>query len=358
MKKSFCPKLLPVELNQDEIIEILKVETEARVKIERYNQLLIKSVIQEEILMMFSIDESIQSTKIEGTQATFDDVMEYEFTGEKKKDVQEVLNYIEALSAGSEMLKTYPLSTRLFLKLHEIILKDSRGQNRSPGEYRRIQNFIGPNNRVEDASYIPPEPNKINYYMSNLEEYMNNNIQDLFGPVARAAIIHAQFETIHPFLDGNGRLGRILIVLYLLEQKLIQSPSFFISQQLEKNRYKYYTLLNNLRNDHPKWKEWIIFFLNASVDQCDYYINKLHQIEELHAGLGGYAAQNNVRQDLIGYIFKRPVFTTNDVQKELGISYNAARSNINKLVESGKIYADDRKRNKIYRFYDLLDIIR
>ena len=358
MKNPFNPKQLPVELNAEDIIQILRIETEARVKIERYNQLLNKSIIQQEVLMMFSMDESIQSTKIEGTQATFDDIMEYEFTGEKKRDVQEVFNYMEALSTGAKLLETLPLSTRLFLKLHEIILKDSRGQNRSPGEYRKIQNFIGPTSRIEDASYIPPEPHKIDSYMSNLEEYMNSNIDDLLGPIARAAIIHGQFETIHPFLDGNGRLGRILIILYLLDQKLIETPSFFISQQLEKNKYKYYTLLNNLRSSNPKWKDWIIFFLNSSIDQSDYYIDKLQTIESLYTELVGYANENNIRQDLIGYIFRRPMFTTNDVQSVLGISYNTARNNISKLLDSGRLYADDRKRNKIYRFYDLLDIVR
>lgn len=358
MKKPFKPDLLPINLQSEEIIEILKLEIEARVKIERYSQMLNNSVIQQEILIMFSMDESIQSTKIEGTQATFDEVMESEVTGEKKRDVQEVLNYLEALSLGSELLGRLPLSTRLFLKLHEIILRDSRGQNRSPGEYRKIQNFIGPTSKIEDASYIPPEPNEINKYVSNLEEYMNDNLPDLLGPIARAAVIHAQFETIHPFLDGNGRLGRILIILYLLDQKLIKTPSFFISQQLEKNKYKYYSLLNNLRSSNPKWKEWILFFLNSSISQADYYIDKLQKIEALYTEMTEYAEQNNIRIELVRYIFRKPTFTAKDVQDTLGISYNTARNNISKLLESGKIYVDDRKRNKIYRFYDLMDIVR
>lgn len=358
MKKSFNPEFLPIELSLQDSIEILKLEAEARVKIERYSQMLENSIIQKEILMMFSMEESLQSTKIEGTQATYDEVMESEITGAKKRDVQEVLNYFDALKQGSELLRTVPLSTRLILELHTTILQDSRGQNRSPGEYRKIQNFIGPNNKIEDASYIPPEPQKIHEYMSNLEKYMNAEIPDTMGVIARTAIIHAQFETIHPFLDGNGRVGRILIILYLLDQKLIATPSFFISQELEKNKYKYYTLLNNLRSDKPRWKEWLVFFINSSINQADYYIEKLKKIENLYKELVNYAREKGIRQELIGYIFISPVFTIKGVQSKLDISYNTARTNISKLMESNKIYADDKKRNKIFRFYELMDILR
>jgi Fic family protein len=358
MKKPFNPNKLPIHLDSNDMIQILKLEAEARVKIERYNQMLKNSVIQKEILMMFSMNESIQSTKIEGTQATFDDVMESEVTGEKKRDVQEVLNYLQALYEGSQKLERLPLCTRLFLEVHQTILRDSRGQNRSPGEYRKIQNFIGPNGKIEDASYIPPEPNKVNEYMSNLEEYINGNLEDSFGPLSRAAIVHAQFETIHPFLDGNGRLGRILIVLYFLTEGIIDEPSFFISEELEKNKYKYYSLLNNLRIDKPKWKEWIIFFLHSAMAQADYYIQKLQRIEYLYSDLSKYAQENAIRQDIITYVFSKPIFTAKDLQASLNISYNTARNNLHKLVEGGRIFADDKKRNKIYRFYDFMDIIR
>ena len=221
-----------------------------------------------------------------------------------------------------------------------------------------MQNFIGPTNKIEDASYIPPEPQNINQYMSNLERYMNNEIEDAMGPIARASIIHAQFETIHPFLDGNGRLGRILIILYLLDQDLIKTPSFFMSQELEKNKFKYYTLLNNLRKDEPQWKEWIIFFINASINQADYYIGKLEKVEKLYNELSSYAHKYGIRQDLIVYIFSRPVFTVKCVQEALGVSYNTARNNINKLMEGGNIYGDDKKRGRTYRFYELMDVIR
>lgn len=359
MKKTHRPKFLPIVLETEDLIEIMKLETEARVKIERYNSVLERSPIRDEIFLMFTLDESLQSTRIEGTQTTFDEVLSSEITGNKKVDVVEVLNYMEALHQGERLLKDLPISTRVLLILHKIILSNARGESRNPGEYRKIQNFIGATSKIEDAVYIPPEANFLPEYISNLESYINNDELDTrLGYLVKAAIIHAQFESIHPFLDGNGRMGRILIVLYLLNKEIINRPIFFISQELEKNKFKYYALLNNLRNDNPKWVDWIKFFLDASIHQAEFYVSKLEQIELLYQEILKIAEVNSIRTDLVRYIFKAPVFDIITVQKQLGISYNAVRNNVNKLIEAGKIYPDDKKRNKTYRFYDLLDIMR
>lgn len=260
MKKPFMPHKLPFKLEDEHIIKLYKLALNARVKISEFNILLERSIVTESAIMYFSMHESIESTKIEGTQATFNDVMESEITGHKSNDVQEVLNYLEALQHGEQRLKSLPISTRLFHELHSIILKDSRGQHRSPGEYRRIQNFIGPTGNIKDASYVPPEPNHVQELISNLENYMNDDDADDLDILIKTGIIHAQFETIHPYLDGNGRLGRILIILYLLDKGVITRPSFFLSEELEKNKFKYYGLLNNLRNDNPNWYNWLEFF--------------------------------------------------------------------------------------------------
>lgn len=359
VKKPFHPKLLPISLLTADLIDIMKLEIDARVKIERYNSILERSPIQEEIFLIFSLDESLQSTRIEGTQATFDEVLSSEITGEKRVDVVEVLNYMRALEKGVELLKTFPISTRLLLNLHEILLKNATGESRNPGEYRKIQNFIGPTSRIEDATYIPPESNLISEYMSNLEKYINDdNMDSQLGYLVKTAIIHAQFESIHPFLDGNGRMGRILIILYLLSKNVISKPTFFISQELERNKFKYYALLNNLRNENPNWIEWIRFFLKSSISQAEYYVNKLEKIEALYNDLLKVSESYNIRMDIIKHIFKSPVFDIVSVQNKLGISYNTVKSNIDKLIKSGKIYPDDKKRNKTYRFYDLLDIMR
>lgn len=358
MKKPFMPEMLPIRLSDADVIDIYKLESDARAKIERFNSLLERSVIKDEVLMFFSLDESIQSTRIEGTQATFSDVMESQVTGKKGKDIQEVWNYFDALQEGMRLLKNIPICTRMFLQLHEIILRDSRGQHRSPGEYRKTQNFIGPSTKIEDATYVPPEPQVVEELMSNLEKYANDEFDDNFGPIARAGIIHAQFETIHPFLDGNGRIGRILIMLYLHNKGIIYKPTFFVSEELEKNKFKYYALLNNIRGKEPKWKEWLTFFISSSINQADKYINKLVAIEALYDELMIFAKQNNINSDAVIAIFRMPFFTAKDIETRVGVSYNTARRYIERLLASGKIYGDDKKRNTMYRFYDLLDILR
>ena len=358
MKKPFKPKFLPIKLNSQDTIEILKLESEARARVEKFNSILERSVIKRELLMLFSMSESVQSTRIEGTQASFSEVIESEVTGNSSKDITEVMNYFDTLNRAENLLKQIPISTRMFLNLHETILKSSRGQNRSPGTYRKIQNFIGPEGcKIEDTTYIPPEPNMIGEYMTNLEKYINEEQEDDFGFISRAAIIHGQFETIHPFLDGNGRLGRILIIIYLLDKGIISNPSFFVSEELEKNKYKYYALLNGLRLEEPKWKEWIIFFLNSSIKQADRYIEKLVDIENLYNEVIKIARQNRIPEDAVIFIFSKPIFTVKKMETAIGVSYNTARKYVIKLAEAGKLYGDDKKRNTMYSFYELLDIL-
>lgn len=358
MKKPFIPEKLPLKINSEELLKLYKKSTEARVKLERFNHMLENSPVQETAIMFFSLNESVESTKIEGTQATFDDILESEVTGNSNTDIQEVKNYMEALDLGRRMLERLPISTRMFLELHRVILKNSRGENRSPGEYRKTQNFIGPTTKIEDASYIPPEPQRVDEYMSNLEKYINDEVEQDIDPIIKAGIIHAQFETIHPFLDGNGRLGRILMILYLLDKKIITKPAFFMSEQLEKNKYKYYALLNNLRSETPAWYEWLSFFLDSALSQSDFYIDKLTRIENLFKEMLDFADSNGVNRSFILAIFERPFFTLKDIEKLTGNSYNSVNLNIKKLLKTGKIYSDDRKRNRTFRFYDLVDILR
>lgn len=357
MKKPFVPDLLPIVLTAEDKISLFRLAIDARVKMERFNAMLERSLINQEMLMTFSLQEAIQSTRIEGTQTTFNKVLESNITGEQGTDEREVNNYLEALAVGKERLRHLPISTRLFLELHSILLKDSRGGNRSPGEYRKIQNFIGPTNDIKDATYIPPEPQLISKYMSNLEEYINAEIVDDLDPLIRAGVIHGQFETIHPFLDGNGRIGRILITLYLIEQRIISEPSFFISEELEKSKHRYYGLLNNLRVPSPRWREWLEYFLKAASGQATKSTEKLERIEELLASMLTFARENQIREDLIKFMFQKPIFTVKEVETALKISYNTANVHIRKLAQENKIFGDDKRRNRIFAFYDIIDIL-
>ncbi len=357
MKKPFLLKKLPISLSSEEIIQLFQLAINARVKIQEFNTLLDRSIVSESVIMYFSMHESIESTKIEGTQATFHDIMESELSGENSNDVQEVINYLKALNYGTQRLATLPISTRLFHELHEIILRNSRGQNRLPGKYRGIQNFIGPTNDIKDANYIPPEPQLINEYISNLELYINDDSLDSLDYIIKAGVIHAQFESIHPYLDGNGRLGRILIILYLLDKKVISKPSFFLSEELEKNRFKYYGLLNNLRTDSPDWFRWLEFFLKSTITQAKKYVEKLVRIEAKYEEILTISNKNSIRIDIIQFIFKKPYFTISNIQNELGISFNTAQNHINKLVSAKVLFHNEKRHNRGYRFYDIIDIL-
>src|SRR5690625_3303039 len=185
-------------------------------------------------------------------------------------------------------------------------MKDARGSTGLIGEYRKVQNFIGPTNDIKDAQYIPPEPQKVPKYMHNLVQYMNNHSytgkqMDTLHPLIKVAIIHAQFESIHPFSDDNGRLGRILIVLYLLQEKLIDRPVFFLSEELGKEQFKYYKLLNGVRaikGRKADWQSWITFFLEATIKMAERQFDKLDQAEKLYVKVNRKLKQPSLRKSM------------------------------------------------------------
>jgi Fic family protein len=236
-----------------------------------------------------------------------------------------------------------------------------RGQNRAPGEYRSIQNFIGPEGcTLKTATFVPPQPQLVDSYMSNLENYINNpndNLQSL----VRIAIIHAQFETIHPFLDGNGRIGRILIPLYLYDVNLINSPNLFISEVLEKDKHKYYRLLNGTRKEGNGWDEWIKFFLQSVNKQVLKNIDLIEEIDNLYE-LDLENAMNLINStnlvDLIKAMFQKPIFNVKTISSLTGIPDTTCRRYLNTLEEEKVIFSDNKKRNRKYYYYNLLDLLR
>ncbi|UTI42839.1 Fic family protein [Niallia sp. RD1] len=255
-------------------------------------------------------------------------------------------------------------------------MEGARGSIQSSGDFRKIKNFIGPTNRIEDASYIPISADKINDYMSNLENFINGlpynqnlSVNHLAGltdsfifdensdPLIKAAIIHAQFESIHPFLDGNGRLGRILIVLYLMQSKLVTKPIFFVSEELEKERMRYYDLLNGVRGQEPDWDSWILFFLSACNRMAEKNNTKLDNAEEFAtAGMKLCETPSDTRVWL--YTFSNPFTNVSTVAKALNMSPNTARKSSNQLVEKGLLFTDRHtKRNKKFRHYELVRIL-
>ena len=358
---------IPYELPIGEYINPMVFYNEiidASTNVGKYQVMLKKSKINEYfIIPPFSMQEAVQSSKIEGTQVTIDEVLEFEIDKNGKNDeAQEVLNYYEALKYGERAVEKLPISTRLFKRLHEILLSgEVRGQSRAPGEYRSIQNFIGPEGcTVETATFIPPEPQLVDSCMSNLEKYINDPDDDLH-PLVRISIIHAQFETIHPFLDGNGRIGRILIPLYLYDVKLIDSPNLFISEVLEKDKYKYYRLLNGTRKEDDGWNEWIKFFLESVNKQVVKNINQIKKIDQLYENdlekaMDLIYSTNVV--DLIKAMFQRPIFNVKTISNLTGIADTTCRRYLSTLEEEKIIFSDNKKRNRKYYYYNLLDLLR
>ncbi|SDK39862.1 Fic family protein [Halanaerobium congolense] len=361
--KPFKPFELPIE-EQINPMEFYNELINASTNVGKYQIMLKKSKVNEYFLITpFSLQEAVQSSKIEGTQVTFDEVLEFDIDkNEKNNDAQEVLNYYDALNYGKRALEKYPISTRLFKKLHEILMSNGvRGQNRAPGEYRSIQNFIGPEGcTLKTATFVPPQPQLVDSYMSNLENYINNpndNLQSL----VRIAIIHAQFETIHPFLDGNGRIGRILIPLYLYDVNLINSPNLFISEVLEKDKHKYYRLLNGTRKEGNGWDEWIKFFLQSVNKQVLKNIDLIEEIDNLYE-LDLENAMNLINStnlvDLIKAMFQKPIFNVKTISSLTGIPDTTCRRYLNTLEEEKVIFSDNKKRNRKYYYYNLLDLLR
>lgn len=380
MPNPYIPFILP----NDDLIDINKIINKlinANTKIAVYNEKLKNSKIRSELLMdLLSLKEAMESTKIEGTQVTMDEMFEYK-ADEKHptNDIIEVINYYTALKIGEDLLRTLPISSRFIKKLHEILMSGNvRGGNKSPGNFRTTQNYIGPKGcTIETASFVPPEPQLVDEYMSNLEKYINeyDDINDLI----KLAIIHSQFETIHPFLDSNGRIGRILIPLYLFDKKILRNANFFVSESLEKDKFKYYQLLNNTRvvitdeEDNKEqylkdmqtaknnFTEWVEFFLESCIKQCDKDLEKIDAIESLYEKISD-KAKELIRTpgilQVIDLIFEYPIFTTKLIRDKIKIAPATLNGYLAKLVEAKVIYSDGKNINRKYFFYDLLNIIR
>ncbi len=295
-------------------LSLIKLISKANAEIARYDGI-IQGIVNTDILLSpLQTQEAVLSSKIEGTQATFEEVLEYEADPEevqdKKEDINEVLNYRIAMQGAVKSLKTKPLSLNLIKKIHSALMLDVRGHYKARGKLRTIQNWIGnPGCNIEDASYIPPEPQTVLPLMDNLEKYIHQDEKDA---LVQLAILHAQFELIHPFLDGNGRTGRIMIPLFLFEKSILSKPMFYLSAYLEANRKEYYFRLQNISREQD-WDGWITFFLGAIIEQARENKNKAMQIVELYEEMKDRISQATRSQfaiQTLDTLFESPVFQT------------------------------------------------
>lgn len=312
-------------------------------------------------LSMYIRKEALVSSQIEGTQCTLDDILDPMLDTNVNLDAADVINYISAVRFSTERLKELPLSSRLLRETHAVLLNGIRGEDKNPGEFRRSQNWIGAENcSLKDARYIPPNPIDMQESMSLLEKYMNED--ELYDPIIRAGLIHYQFETIHPFLDGNGRIGRLLILLYLLDKDVIRKPVIYISYFLKKNQLEYYDRISEVRRT-GNYEQWVRFFLEAvdaaAVDALE-SIYKLTEIREknLNAVNAAFSRNRNML-NLLSYLEQHPVTDIGHIAKDLAISYNTASSAVKKLQQLGIICeTTNASRNRVFFYQEYLAVLR
>ena len=362
MGQAFHPSMLPIDSELIKTDIFLDELIDASTSLEVYKEKIKDSKLDRAwFLPTLQQKEALASSMIEGTQATLDGVLVNRVVPDKKDvDIQEVLNYDAATEYGYRYLKRGDFDKEFILDLHKILLSGKvRKQTDQIGEFRTHQNYVGTMGRKREITYTPPEPEMVEKLIDNLIEYIEKP-KDNYRSLVRIAIIHAQFETIHPFMDGNGRVGRILIPLYLYYVEQIDMPCFFVSEALERDKLKYYTLLNNIRNKN-EWSEWIKFFLITVKNQCDKYIRMISDINLLYEKdlekASGLVRTGNMRT-LINLLYKYPIVNSSTIAQCSDIPSATINRYLNVLVDADILYTDDKSRNRTYFYYDLLNILR
>lgn len=311
---------------------------------------------------MYVRKEALLSSQIEGTQCTLDDILNPLIEENTNRNVSDVVNYIKATEFALNRLHSLPLCNRLIKETHAVLMEGVRGQEKSPGEFRYSQNWIGgQGSTIRNARYIPPNPEDMQTAMSDLEKYMNGD--DSLDPLIQAALIHYQFETTHPFLDGNGRVGRLLITLFLMEKGILSHPALYISYFLKMNRIEYYDRMTQVRKTGD-YEQWVIFFLQALSDSAGDAIQTIDALTALHnqsvAKLGAFSKrqQTNLLK-LFAYIETNPIIDIQKTAAALGLSYNTVSKMVTILVDEGILRQTDKAgKAKIYSYADYLDILR
>jgi Fic family protein len=348
---AFIPvELLPLpEINID--AEILELVSEASIRLGRLDGIGRNLPNPELFISIFVRQEALLSSQIEGTQCTLDDILNFPIEPQKEdEDIKEVINYVEAMKYGLARLPLLPLSRRLLCEIHEVLLCGSRGKEKTPGQVRKSQNWIKGTSPA-DAHYVPPPVYEMENCLADFEKFLH--VKKDIIPLIQVAIAHAQFESIHPFLDGNGRLGRLLITLFLCERQMLSQPLLYLSHFLKGNQFEYYRKLDAIRQDGD-WEGWIKFFLNGVIRVSDQAIKNAENLTRLsvahHQLLRNNKSSNSALQ-LLDYLYEQPAINVGMVEKQLGCAYATAKSAIKELEDLGLLKETTGfKRNKRYEY--------
>jgi len=303
--------------------------------------------------------EAVYSSRIEGTQATLGELLAAEAGAEVERsldDLREVANYVSALEHGIQRLSEIPLSLRLIREMHEILMSGVRGEHATPGEFRKTQNWIGPAGcTLKEAKYVPPPPDALGECLKDWEAYLHNSEEPT---LITCALMHYQFEAIHPFLDGNGRIGRLLISLLLCEKGALHAPMLYLSAFFDATRPDYYAALNGI-SDRGEWSEWINYFLNGVIRQTE---DVLDRAERMNAIIEKWkietAKMPGIGASIVELLAGNPYITARKAESQLGVAYNSVNRALPKLTELGVLTsANEAKRNRVFVAQKLLDIL-
>ncbi len=359
---SFIPNPLPP-------VPPLRYDNELNVLLERAMGALgrldgVSSVLPDPdlFLFMFVRKEAVLSSQIEGTQSSLTDLIEFENLKKTKSsidDVKEVSNYVKAMDYGVKRVKKLPISSRLLREMHKILIKGTRGGQKSPGEFRRSQNWVG-GSKPLNARFVPPPHQEILNCMGDLEKFLNDPDNPM-PIIIKAGLAHIQFETIHPFLDGNGRIGRLLITLILLSEKLLERPLLYLSLFFKKHRDEYYDRLNTVRTEGD-WEGWIKFYLNGVYEVSREAVKSARSIINLKtkhsAQVGNLRKASDSALKLLELLYKNPIQTVGSVSKSLKLSAPSSRKAIYNLINLGILSEiTGKKRDREYWYDEYLSIL-
>jgi Fic family protein len=363
--RTFVPRPLPPDPSLELDNQILKLLSKADQALGRLDGVAEVLPNPDLFVMMYVKKEAVLSSQIEGTQASLMDVLEFEAKAldpQKPNDTKEVVNYITAINFGLEQIeKGKDISISLIEKIHYYLLEGIRGGERDLGKIRTLQNWIGPpETDISDALFIPPSVTDMKLALKDLERFIKKDKE--LPPLIRAGLVHSQFETIHPFLDGNGRIGRLLITLLLTESKHLSRPLLYLSYYFKQNRSEYYDRLQAVR-DKGEWELWLRFFLNgmykASTEAIDTSMRILDLRKEYRGTISGRLGKNSgAALILFDELFNRPLITVKSIEGITKLSYPNANHLASVFEDLGILKEiTGHKRNRIYEFVDYMDIL-
>ncbi len=301
--------------------------------------------------------EALLSSQIEGTQATLEDVLNPNVDVAVNLEVNDVVNYVNALNYAIKRMKKLPVCNRLLCDTHKVLMQGVRGQEKNPGEFRRSQNWIGSSNsNLQTARYVPPTVEDMQTAMSDLEKFINEYDMDI---LLKTALVHYQFETVHPFLDGNGRVGRMLITLMLLADGILRRPVLYLSLYLKSNRIEYYDRLSEVRTK-GNYEQWIKFFLHGIIETCDDGIKTIESINSLiKSDEEKLVKKTETVSKVFDYIKEHPIISIGGAANALGLSYNGVSGAVKKMVEVGIMNETTTKaRDRVFEYSGYIDILK